>query len=159
EAVNVSDKIMRMRARPKILLCSSYEEAWDVFVAFQDDVLGVISDIELPAGGKQSPTAGLDFTRAVREQWPDVPLLLQSSNPAHATAAAGVGATFLLKGSATLLAALRRFMVDYFGFGDFVFRRPSGAMVGMAHDLKSLEEWIGAAAADSMPHPDARQPF
>src|SRR5262245_61518669 len=66
EAVNVSDKIMRMRARPKILLCSSYEEAWDAFVAFQDDMLGVISDIEFPASGQLAATAGIDFVRAVR---------------------------------------------------------------------------------------------
>src|SRR5215475_3836413 len=159
EAVNVSDKIMRMRARPKILLCSSYEEAWDAFTRFQDDVLGVISDIEFPAGGVQSATAGLDFARQVRADSPDVPLLLQSSNPGHAAPADAVGAAFLLKGSATLLAELRQFMVDYFGFGDFVFRRPSGAMVGMAHDLKSLEEWIRAAPADSIAYHAARNHF
>jgi len=159
EAVNVSDKIMRMRARPKILLCSTYEEAWEAFTRYEEDVLGVISDIEFPADGKLSPTAGLDFARRVRVSWPDVPVLLQSSNPAHASGAAEVGATFLLKGSATLLADLRRFMIDYFGFGDFVFRRPTGAMVGMAHDLKSLEEWIGVAPADSIAYHAARNHF
>jgi len=140
-------------------LCSSFEEAWDAFTQFQADLLGVISDIEFPAGGVQSPTAGLDFARRVRIDWPDVPVLLQSSNPAHAAAAAEAGATFLLKGSATLLAELRRFMIDYFGFGDFVFRRPSGALVGRAHDLKSLEEGIRAAPADSIAHHAARNHF
>jgi CheY-like chemotaxis protein len=159
EAVNVSDKIMRMRARPKILLCSTYEEAWDAFTRFEGDVLGVISDIEFPAEGTLSATAGLDFARRVRVIWPDVPMLLQSSNPAHAADAALVGATFLRKGSPTLLADLRRFMIDYFGFGDFVFRRPSGTMVGRAHDLKSLEEWLGAAPADSIAYHAARNHF
>ena len=159
EAVNVSDKIMRMRARPKILLCSTYEEAWDVFTRFQEDVLGVISDIEFPAEGELSATAGLSFARRVRVDWPDVPVLLQSSNPAHAAAAEAVGAAFLLKGSATLLTELRRFMIDYFGFGDFVFRRPSGALVGMAHDLTSLEEWIRVAPADSIAYHAARNHF
>ncbi|HEX7838377.1 MAG TPA: PEP/pyruvate-binding domain-containing protein, partial [Kofleriaceae bacterium] len=159
EAVNVSDKIMRMRARPKILLCSTYEEAWDAFSQFQEDVLGVISDIEFPAEGELSATAGLDFARRVRVDWPDVPVLLQSSNPAHAAGAEAVGAAFLLKGSATLLTELRRFMIDYFGFGDFVFRRPNGAMVGMAHDLTSLEEWIRAVPADSIAYHAARNHF
>src|SRR5215475_16016132 len=70
EGVNVNDKIMRMRARPKILLCSTYEDAWEAFVSFQEDVLGVISDIEFPANGVQSSVAGLDFARSVRAEWP-----------------------------------------------------------------------------------------
>src|SRR5258708_1520623 len=36
EGVNVSDKIMRMRARPKILLCTSFEEAWTSFTTHQN---------------------------------------------------------------------------------------------------------------------------
>jgi len=150
EGVNVSDKIMRMRARPKILLCGSYEEAWDAFTAFEEDVLGVISDIEFPAEGKLSPAAGLDFARSVRAEWPDVPVLLQSSNPAHAAGASKVGATFLVKGSPTLLADLRKFMAEYFGFGDFLFRNSDGATVGSAHDLKSLEEQLHTAPAASI---------
>jgi CheY-like chemotaxis protein len=159
EGVNVSDKIMRMRARPKILLCGSYEEAWDAFTAFEEDVLGVISDIEFPAEGKLSPAAGLDFARSVRAEWPDVPVLLQSSNPQHQASAANVGATFLLKGSPTLLADLRRFMVEYFGFGDFLFRNSDGATVGSAHDLKSLEEQLHTAPAASIAYHAERNHF
>jgi CheY-like chemotaxis protein len=159
EGVNVSDKIMRMRARPKILLCSTYEEAWDAFVAFQEDVLGVISDIEFPADGKLSVEAGLRFARSVRAQWPDVPVLLQSSNPSHSVAAEAVGATFLVKGSPTLLADLRRFMIDYLGFGNFLFRLPDGTVAASAHDLKSLEEGLRAAPATSIAYHAERNHF
>ncbi len=31
EGANLSEKILRMRARPKILLCGSFEEAWETF--------------------------------------------------------------------------------------------------------------------------------
>src|SRR6185436_7566687 len=41
EDANVNDKVMRMRARPKILLCSNFEEACQVFSAFSENVLGV----------------------------------------------------------------------------------------------------------------------
>ena len=140
EGVNVSDKIMRMRARPKILLCSTYEEAWQAFTDFREHVLGVISDIEFPADGTLSLDAGLAFARAVRARSPDVPVLLQSSNPDHWVGASDVDASFLIKGSPTLLADLRRFMIEYLGFGDFVFRAADGTSVGRAYDLKSLEE-------------------
>jgi CheY-like chemotaxis protein len=159
EGVNVSDKIMRMRARPKILLSGTYEEAWDAFSAFEDHVLGVISDIEFPADGVLSLHAGLDFAKTVRTQWPDVPVLLQSSNPAHEVAAAKVGATFLLKGSKTLLSDLGKFMTEYFGFGDFVFRTPDGVTVGTAHDLRSLEHQIRTAPIDTIVYHAERNHF
>jgi CheY-like chemotaxis protein len=150
EGRNLSDKIMRMRARPKILLYSTYDEAWQAFNEFQDDVLGVISDIEFPQRGELTADAGIQFARAVRERWPDVPVLLQSSNPDHWVGAYDVGASFLLKGSPTLLADLRRFMVDYLGFGDFVFRLPDGSTVDRAGDLKTLEDKLAVVPASSI---------
>ncbi len=159
EGVNVSDKIMRMRARPKILLCTSYEEAWRAFTQFQDDVLGVISDIEFPMDGAAAPDAGLELARRLRATWPDVPVLLQSSSPDHWVGAYDVGASFLLKGSPTLLADLRRFMIDYLGFGDFVFRDPDGTTVGRAHDLKTLEDRLAAVPASSIRYHGERNHF
>jgi len=39
ESLNLSHKLLRMRARPKILLCSSFEEAWDFFKRYESCVL------------------------------------------------------------------------------------------------------------------------
>ena len=50
EGVNLSHKIMRMRARPKILLCSNYEDAVVAFSKYQNELLGVISDVEFHEG-------------------------------------------------------------------------------------------------------------
>jgi CheY-like chemotaxis protein len=35
EGLNLSQKILRMRARPKILLCGTYEEAWAAFTSYE----------------------------------------------------------------------------------------------------------------------------
>src|SRR5262245_3293430 len=138
EGVNLAQKIMRMRARPKILLCGTYEEAWQAFTRYQQDILGVVSDVEFPREGSWSAEAGLEFARRVKELWPDVPVLLQSSRPENEPLALAAGAEFLLKGSPLLLNGLRRFMLANFGFGDFQFRRPDGAEVARVADLRSL---------------------
>lgn len=150
EGVNVAHKILRMRARPKILLCASYEEAWDYFTAYKEDVLGVISDIEFPMEGRLDPQAGAEFAQRVRAAYPDIPVLLQSSRPESEAQAREVGAEFLLKGSPTLLNDLRRFIVDGFLFGDFVFRLPDGTPVGRAKDMKSLLEMLHTVPAESI---------
>lgn len=159
EGVNLSQKIMRMRARPKILLCGTFEEAWQAFTRYQEHVLGVVSDIEFPKDGAWSAGAGLDLARLVKESWPDVPVLLQSSRPENEALARAVGADFLQKGSPLLLHELRRFMLGNFGFGDFVFRTPDGQEVGRATDLKSLEEALRAAPASSIAYHAERNHF
>ncbi len=159
EAANIAQKIMRMRARPKILLCSTYEEAWSFFEAYRDDVLGVISDVEFPRGGEVAADAGLELAREIRRPCPDVPVLLHSARPEHEAAARAAGADFLLKGSPLLHEELRRVMTGDFGFGDFVFRLPDGAEVGRATDLRTLEEQLGRAPPESIAYHAERNHF
>ena len=159
EGVNLAQKILRMRARPKILLCRTFEEAWAAFTAYRDDILGVISDVEFPRGGERAADAGLEFARMVRGPCPDVPILLHSSRPENEERARDAGADFLLKGSPVLLQELRRFMVDYFGFGPFVFRTPEGREVGRALDLRGLEDKLRAVPVESVVYHAERNHF
>ena len=142
EGINLSHKMVRMMARPKILLSSTYEEAWDLFTRYQPYLIGLISDVEFPRGGEMTRGAGFELARRAREAVPDLPILLQSSRVEFAAGAAEVDAAFLRKYSVTLLADLRRFMVEHFAFGDFIFRMPDGTEVGRASDLKSLERLL-----------------
>jgi hypothetical protein len=119
----------------------------------------VIADIEFPKQGEVYAEAGVDFARRVRELQPDVPIALQSSLPENRTLAAGIPASFLLKDSPTLLHELQQFMVEHFGFGDFVFRRPNGAVVGRASDLRTLEAELRTVPADSLAYHGERNHF
>jgi CheY-like chemotaxis protein len=159
EGVNLAHKILRMRARPKILLCNSFEEAWDYFSAYREDVLGVISDIEFPQEGRLNPLAGAEFAHKVRAAYRDIPVLLQSSRPDSEAVAREVGAEFLLKGSPTLLEDLRSFIVKNFAFGDFIFRLPDAAVVGRAKNLRELLELLRTVPAESIAYHAERNDF
>lgn len=159
EGVNLSHKLMRLQAQPKILLCGSYEEAWRDFIEYEDHILGIISDIEFRRGGVVASDAGLQLAERVRERQPDVPVMLQSSRPENQALARSAGASFLLKGSPTLLQQLRRFMVENLGFGDFVFRTPDGREVGRARDLRELEEQLATVPSESLAYHGERNHF
>jgi hypothetical protein len=139
-----------MRARPKILLCSTYEEAWNYYEKYKEYILGIISDIDFPRNGVQDPLAGVEFAKNVRAEQPDIPILLMSNMHENEIPAKEVGSDFVLKDSALLLNELRQFMFNYFSFGDFVFKTKSGAEVGRASDLKSLEENLKLAPDESI---------
>jgi CheY-like chemotaxis protein len=159
EGINLSHKYLRMRARPKILLCTTYEEAWNYYTAYADYILGVISDIDFLCNGKADPAAGLQFARNVKARHPDIPILLQSTNQEHEAQIKSMNCSFLLKDSPTLLLDLQQFMFRYFSFGDFVFRTPDGVEVGRATDLKSLEEQLQHVPEESIRYHGERNHF
>ncbi len=142
EGINLSHKYLRMRARPKILLCDNYDQAWSYYEKYEEFILGIISDVDFPRRSKHDARAGLVFAREVKARYPDIPILLQSVTPEHESEARALGASFVLKDSPVLLLELRRFMTEFFGFGDFIFRTPDGIEVGRATDLRSLEEQL-----------------
>jgi len=159
EGVNLRHKLLRMRARPKILLSETYEEAWSYFETYHETVLGVISDISFPREGRSDPLAGVKFAEEVKRSHPDIPILLQSNDPEMISKARDVGASFLLKNSPRLLHELQRFMKKYFSFGDFVFCLPDGTAIDRARDLYQLEQKIHDVPDESLLYHAERNHF
>ena len=159
EGVNTAHKLLRMRARPKILHCETYEEAWDYYEKYHEYILGVISDMEFPRKGELDPHAGVDLTRSIQVSHADIPILLQSRDPKTKVWADQLNVSFLLKNSPTLLKDLRKFMKERFSFGDFVFSLPDGTEVGRAKDLRDLEKKLHTVPDDSILYHGERNHF
>ncbi len=143
EGVNLAQKMLRMRARPKLILCETLEEAWDYFTRYEQYVLGVITDNEFyldKAKKNKDPYAGRIFARRIKERSSDIPIVLQSFDPRIKDIAIELNVGFIKKDSPTLLSELRQFLVEKLGFGDFLFRMPDGAVIDHARDLMELEE-------------------
>lgn len=149
DGVNQTQRIIRRRARPKILLAHTFEEALEIHGKFEKDLVGLILDTAFPREGRMDPGAGPAFARHVAERTPDLPILVQSTsefwNPGPDSAV-----TFVDKRSPDLRQELRAFMQDFLGFGEFLFRDPGGAVVSKANDLRSLEWAVQAVPAESL---------
>ena len=159
EGINLTHKFLRMRARPKILLCTTYEEAWSYYERYQEYVLGLILDINFKHHGVKDPEAGIKFARTVRSQHDDIPILLQSSAARFRDTAHQLGASFLHKYSPRLLHELRDFMLQNFGFGDFVFLNNSGNEVFRAANLSQLEDALNIIPDESLVYHASRNHF
>lgn len=150
EGINVTHRFLRMRARPKILLCTTYEEAWKYFEMYEEYVMGIITDNNFKHNGVRDPEAGLKFTKAVRSRHEDIPILVQTSDLNLEEKVKSIGASFLYKNSPRLLHDLREFMLAHFGFGDFIFKLRNGTPVGRAANLKELAERLAEIPEESL---------
>jgi hypothetical protein len=149
EGLNEEHRLLTMRARPKILVAEDYEEASRIFDTYQPYILGVISDVRYPRNGRLDDDAGVDFLKRVKRERFDIPLLLTSSDPSNAERAAVIPASFVHKLSPTLHEEVHAFFRDHLGFGDFVFRRPSGEEIGRAANMRTLERRMAEIPEDS----------
>lgn len=140
--LNEEHRLLKMRARPKILHAQSFEEALQLYERFRPYIFGVLSDTRLPKADRLGNNAGLELLSRMRSDYPDLPLLLLSSNPASRKRAMQVPASFLNKNSPDLLPGIHDFFLSHLGFGDFIFRKPDGSEVGRASDLRSLEQMV-----------------
>lgn len=150
EGINLTHKFLRMRARPKIILCTNYEEAWEYYKKYQNLVLGVISDIEFPHNGKDDPIAGIKIAENIKKSHSDIPVLLLSENDKYKSKAEEIGASFLLKTSPHLFEKVRKFINNNLGFGDFIFTNKDGKKIAKASNLRELEQQLKVIPVESI---------
>ncbi len=139
ESLNEEHRLLKMRARPKILVAETYEAAMELFQRYKAYLFGVVSDTRFPRDGVLHPRAGADFLRRVKEDIPDLPMLLISNESRNRALARTIPAEFLDKNSPLLLEQLHAYFLDHIGFGDFVFRTADGSEVARASNLRQLE--------------------
>ncbi len=148
DAFNEQQQVLRKRARPKVLLATSYEEAVELYDRYQSNLLGVISDVGFVMHRNDPPEnerldAGIELCRHIKQANPLMPVLLQSSQTEFRQTANVLGAGFIAKNSKTLLIELRDFIQKEFAFGDFIFKDPAtGEEVGRAKDLMQMQTMI-----------------
>ncbi len=152
EGLNEDHRLLAMRARPKILIAGSYEQADALFQQYEPYVLGVISDVRFPRNNKLSVTAGIDLFNHIKRQRFDIPLLLLSNEPSNREKADRIPAVFIDKNSPTLLSEVRSFFLKYLGFGPFCFYLPDGKKIGSAGTLRALEKELSQIPAAAFIH-------
>ena len=121
KSLNDSQKLLHLRRRPKILLAQNYEDAMSYFDTYQNNLLGVISDIQFPKSGKKDLKAGLKFSEYVQSNHEGIPIILQTNDMSIEEEALNITDLLLNKNSSTLYYDLRDSIIKNFGFGDFIF--------------------------------------
>lgn len=148
--ISETQKIMKMRARPKIILVSTYEAAQELIDKYHQNMLCLISDVRFSHDGKEKEQAGVDLVKYLREKDGKVPVLIQSSEASNALKATQLNAHFVNKNSDTLAADVTNFLIENLGFGSFVFRNPSGTKIAEAITVEEFEEMLKTIPDESL---------
>lgn len=143
-------KVLRLRARPKILLASNYEDAIAIYHKYKEFMLCLITDVKYDRQGILDSEAGFVLVRQIREEIKDLPVIIQSSNENNANTAYLLKTTFINKNSDSLLQEIKSFISHYLGFGNFIFKTPEGREVAIARSIKEFERQLKVIPDESL---------
>lgn len=135
-------KVLRLRARAKIILTQSYEEALEIFTKYKEFFLCLITDVKFYKNGKLNSEAGFNLVNHVRSQVKDLPIIIQSSDVNNKKKAQALGASFIDKNSPNLFQDFKQFIMKYLGFGNFFYKDKDGNQIAVAHTLKEFQEQL-----------------
>jgi hypothetical protein len=161
EDVSTDDlfKVLRLRARPKILLATTYEQATDIFDKYKEHLLCLITDVKYTRSGKMDDEAGFRLVRQVREQFKGLPTVIQSSDIQNSHRAYELKSVFINKNSETLMQDVESFIKHHLGFGNFVYKDSSGRTIAVAKTLKEFENHIDTIPSESLIYHGKRNHF
>lgn len=142
--------VMTIRARPKVILATTYEEAVEVIDRYRENLIGVISDVRYKRGGVEDEEAGISLIRYVKETGGGIPCMLQSQEEENAAKAEALHAAFINKNSPTLAHDIQAFIKNYLGFGDFIFRNAKGEEIDKATSIEEFKEKLLSIPDESL---------
>ena len=159
EAINEWGRTLRMRGRPKIVLAQNLGEAWKLYLKYEKNVLGVITDVSFPGkSGKEE--AGFELSAMIRERSKEVPILIQSREKGHKRKAREYGLEFLWKLSPSLFLDLEKHFIEFYNFGPFVFKDPeTGKEIGRAETMKEVQRYLRYIPIESFIYHSRRNDF
>lgn len=152
-------KVLKLRARPKILLASSYEEAIEIYEKYKEFIFCLITDVKFNRGGKKNKRAGFELVEQIRSEKKDIPVIIQSSDASLTEEAYKLHCMFIWKNSEKLEQEIKTFITHYLGFGNFTYRNGSGKKIVEVRTLKDFEKQLKAVSAESILYHAAKDDF
>lgn len=160
DAADELHKILKMRARPKVLLVSTYEEAVHIINSYKQYILCVISDVKFEKDGVDNEDAGIDLLNYVKSEYRfPIPLLLQSHDIDNAHRAKSIEADFINKNSESLSMDILNFLYRRLGFGNFIFKGEDGKPLGEAHNIDKFQKMFREIPAEALVYHGSRNSF
>jgi len=152
-------KILRRRARPKILLATNYEQALNIVNTCGEDLLCLMTDVRFEKDGVINGTAGFQLVIQVHSLLKGLPVIIQSTDPANMQKAFELKCFFIDKNSETLTQDIESFIKHHLGFGNIIYKDSTGKTIAEAKSLKEFEEHIDTLPVESLIYHGKRNHF
>jgi len=110
DTLNEEHRIQRLNNRPLVLHALNFEEGVKLYEKHKNKLVGIITDNQEEQQKKSRKQAGLELARNVWNEKPDLPVLIQSSEPIKRDIPLEKHIKFISKNAPNLLVVVKEFI-------------------------------------------------
>jgi hypothetical protein len=115
DSLTEEQRTRRLNNRPMVLHAQDYKTAESLFETYKNNIICVITDNNLDHGIKKTYNTGEKLVHIIQKEKPDIPILLQSSEPCDEHITFGPSLRFILKREVTLALIIKDFLNESLG--------------------------------------------
>ena len=147
--LNCEQKTLRYKRRPFILHTDEYEDSLNTYEKYKNNLLFILTDNYLEKDGKSDQIA-VEIVKKVSNEKPDLPVLVQSSEPLDKKDLKGEKIKFISKTSHTLIASIKNFIRKNLGPKKLIFKDTEGKEVHKVRKMSDLKKAISTVDKKSL---------
>ncbi len=142
DTINEEHRIQRLNNRPLVLHALDFEEGVKLYEKHKNMLVGIITDNQEEQQKKSRKQAGLELARNVWNEKPDLPVLIQSSEPIKRDISLEKHIKFISKNAPNLLVVVKEFIRECLGPQEINIKDEEGNNVASIKNLKDFEDTV-----------------
>ena len=142
DTINEEHRIQRLNNRPLVLHALDFEEGVKLYEKHKNKLVGIITDNQEEQQKKSRKQAGLELARNVWNEKPDLPVLIQSSEPIKRDISLEKHIKFISKNAPNLLVVVKEFIRECLGPQEINIKDEEGNNVALIKTLKDFEDTV-----------------
>jgi hypothetical protein len=142
DTINEEHRIQRLNNRPLVLHALDFEEGVKLYEKHKNKLVGIITDNQEEQQKKTRKQAGLELARNVWNEKPDLPVLIQSSEPIKRDISLEKHINFISKNAPNLLVVVKEFIRECLGPQEINIKDEGENNVASIKTLKDFEDTV-----------------
>ena len=139
DQLSFEQKMLRYKRRPFVIHTDDFEEGIKLFEKYKDDMICILTDNYLEENGKKKQI-GAEITNRAPKEKPDLPVLIQSSQPFKTEEIKNKKIKFILKTSYNRTDIIRKFIIKSLGFLEIILQDDKGEEIFHIRNMNDFKE-------------------
>jgi Pyruvate phosphate dikinase, AMP/ATP-binding domain len=142
DSLTEEQRTLRLNHRPVLLHAQDFDTGVKLYQAYKNNIIGIITDNQLGRGSKKAAHAGEDLIKIIQKEKPDIPILIQSSEPYTNDVPRKSRLRFVSKNDATLALIIKDFINECLGPREIILKDANQKELYRIKNIKNLEDAV-----------------